>query len=153
MRDPALPAAPPCRVRPISRNRRVSRPRHRCACYNGDGIRMPGMRHGANKFFLFAMLLSVLAHVVFASIGQRYISLPAWTATKSDAAEEMTVVLEEPRDTKAPELDPELKLGDAAGTGYASFAAEGVREQFARLADNDQAFLSLDPRGSGPGGE
>jgi TonB family protein len=113
------------------------------------------MRHGANKFFLIAMLLSVVAHVVVASLGQRYISLPAWTATNT-SLEEMTVVLEDPHEEeapKAPELDPELKLGDAAGTGYASFAAEGLREQLARLADNDQAFLSLDPRGSGPGGD
>jgi TonB family protein len=113
------------------------------------------LRH-ANKLFLPAVLVSVVVHGVAAAVGSRFIYLGGWTVASRLPDEEMTVTLEdppEPEPAKPPELDPELNLGDPIGSGYASFAAEGVREQLARLAENDQAALSLDPRGSGESGQ
>jgi TonB family protein len=112
-----------------------------------------------NKIFLLAILISGVAHAVLASIGTQFHYLGGSTQqTSARPGEEMTVRLEpeqpeEPDPPKPPELDDELLLGAPTGQGFASFAAEGAREQLARLADNDQSFESLDPRGSGTGGE
>src|SRR5204862_1364835 len=114
----------------------------------------------ANKIFFLAVLGSVAVHVVLASVGKRVVYLPGWTIPRHDPSDDLTVVLsdekeqpQEPERPKPPELDRELLLGEAHGTGYASFASPGLREQLAREADEDQASLSRDPRGLGTGGE
>ncbi|MDB5304342.1 MAG: hypothetical protein JWM97_1891, partial [Phycisphaerales bacterium] len=53
----------------------------------------------------------------------------------------------------APELEPELDMGDAKGTGKGINDAKGDRPLVAREADEEQGFLSRDPVGTGHVGD
>jgi TonB family protein len=113
------------------------------------------MRRNANRFFVLALLVSVGVHAMLASVGSRFVYLSGFDVQHTPSAPaEIVVQLEEADEQlRPPELDPELDLGDPAGTGYATHASEGLREQLAKLAENDQASLSLDERGHGSGGD
>lgn len=100
--------------------------------------------------FAIALCVSLAVHAtLFVALPWYRVDVPqvAWAA---EPAEEMTVVME-------PEVLPEEEkrkpeefvMGDAKGTGIASHDAPAEEEAIAPEADADQAYLSLDPQGTG----
>src|SRR4051794_23487166 len=98
--------------------------------------------------FVIPVCLSAAVHATLLTVVPRYFSAAPGDEWGGKAEASLTHVpdVESAPPPPEPQL-PEAEIGDRTGTGYSTHQVDAPNEATAPEADQDQAFLGLDPPG------